>query len=76
MSKSPTKKITNPEELMEDIDKLMGALNDLGNIEDIENFDSDSFARKINKLNEEMEKKYNTEDLDSDVEGCIDEETK
>ena len=60
MSKSPTKKITNPEELMEDI----------------ENFDSDSFARKINKLNEEMEKKYNTEDLDSDVEGCIDEETK
>ena len=39
-------------------------------------FDSDSFARKINKLNEEMEKKYNTEDLDSDVEGCIDEETK
>ena len=76
MSKSPTKKITNPEELMEDIDKLMGALNDLGNVEDIENFDSDSFARKINKLNEEMEKKYNTEDLDSDVEGCIDEETK
>ena len=45
-------------------------------LEDIENFDSDSFARKINKLNEEMEKKYNTEDLDSDVEGCIDEETK
>ena len=73
MSKLNNKNFPKPEEILKDVDKLMNILNELGDIGDTDNFDSDSFTEKVDKINKELGKKYDV-DLDTEIEGCTPEE--
>ena len=62
MSKSKKNKI-NPEEVLEDINKIIGMFDTFKNT-NIENIDSKKFKKDMKDLSLEIHKKYNKKNLD------------